>query len=375
MRHSELLLVVMLVLILLIAVFAALQLSRNSETPIYVGVEVAYANGTFDDVKNMVDKVKDYTNLLVIGSLDISLNQTTLNQTCDYIYNNGLHFIVLFTRNETYTTYNIFDWITDAKLKYADKFLGIYRYDEPGGNQIDQGNQTLVTSAADYNDAATFYKQYLGIIITYYRNYAPYVFTADYALHWFDYRSNYSAVFTEFASNNTREIAVAQDRGAANISGADWGTMITWKYDIAPYIEPPEELYHDMISAYNAGSKYIVIFNHPRTDMYGILSENHFKVMKQFWTYVHNNPQNFGSEKARVAYVLPENYGFGLRRAEDSIWGLFPTDSLSSKVWSDVNKLVTLYGYNFDIIYDEPNVVNTAKNRYEHLIYWNTTIT
>lgn len=368
-------LTITLVAIVLLSVFAALQLFRKDEIPVYVGVEVAYKNGTFNDVKVMVDKVKDYTNLVVIGSLDISVNQTVLTETCDYVSSTGLHFIVLFTKNETYTTYNIFNWIVDARMKYGDKFLGVYRYDEPGGNQVDQGNETLVHNATSYNDAAKEYTSGLGGIVTYYLGYAPQVFTADYALHWFDYRSNYSALFTEFVGNNTREIAVAEDRGPATNFGRDWGTIITWKYDAPPYIESDTELYNDMVAAYKAGSKYIIVFDYPKTDTYGILKEPHFDKLKQFWTYAHDNPQDFNSQKATAAYVLPQDYGFGLRRADDRIWGLFPADTLSAKVWNDVNKLVTLYGFNFDIIYDEPIVVNTARTHYERIIYWNETVT
>ncbi len=65
-----------------------------------MGVEIAYENANASDVKVMVDKVKDYTNLIVIGSPEISLNQTALNETCDYISNAGLNFIVLFTKQE-----------------------------------------------------------------------------------------------------------------------------------------------------------------------------------------------------------------------------------------------------------------------------------
>ena len=258
--------------VILISVFAVSQwLSPKPEIPeFYVGVEVAYEDATASDVKAMVDKVKDYTNLIVIGSPEISLNQTALNNTCDYISNAGLNFIVLFTDSTMYTTYDPFAWMTDAKQKYGDKFLGVYRYDEPGGNQLDSGNETLVTNAANYSDAARQYT-YLGIIVNYYLNYAPQVFTADYALQWFDYKSNYSAVFTEFASNNSREIAIAECRGAANHFEKDWGTIITWKYDGLPYIESGEELYNGMVRGYTNRAKYAIVFAHPKLGPDGVL--------------------------------------------------------------------------------------------------------
>ena len=145
-----------LVAIIVVSLFAALiWLDAPPENPeFYVGVEVAYAKANASDVKAMVDKVKNYTNLVVIGSPEISVNQSALNESCDYIKNAGLNFIILFTKNETYTTYNIFDWMVEARGKYGKNFLGIYRYDEPGGNQVDSGRERLVTNATSYSDAA-----------------------------------------------------------------------------------------------------------------------------------------------------------------------------------------------------------------------------
>jgi hypothetical protein len=375
MKRKTLVVTLALVAVILVSLFAALVwLNTPIEIPeFYVGVEVAYTSTNVSDVRKMVDKVRNFTNLVVVGAPEISINQTTLNETCDYIYDAGLHFIVLFTKRQAYTTYDTFTWMVEAQQKYGKMFLGVYRYDEPGGNQLDQGREILVKNATSYTDAAAQYTDSLGSIISYYKNYAGQVFTADYAFHWFDYQSNYSAVFSEFAYN-TREIAVAQCRGAASHFGRDWGAMITWKYDAPPYIESGEELYNDMVSAYKNGAKYVIVFNYPKLDTYGIMTDEHFTALKQFWNYVHNNPQDFGAQKAKVAYVLPEDYAFGLRHADDKIWGLFEPDALSGKVWSDVNKLVDLYGFGLDIVYDEPGVVDAARNRYERLVFLNENI-
>ena len=363
-------------IVILVSVLTASQLltSPPKAEELYVGVEIAYKNATASDVKVMVDRVKDYTNLIVIGAPEISINQTALNETCDYIYDAGMHFIVLFTKRENYTTYDSFNWMTEAQQKYGKKFLGVYRYDEPGGNQLDRGREILVTNATSFADAAAQYTGSLGFIINYYQTFAGQVFTSDYSLHWFDYQSSYSAVFAEFASNNTREIAVAQCRGAARSFNRDWGAMIAWKYDVRPFIESGEALFNDMVLAYTNGAKYLVVFDYPKLDTYGILTEAHFEALKKFWNYYNSNPQDFNSRKANVAYMLPQDYGFGLRRADDKIWGLFEPDALSGKVWTDVKKLVDLYGFSWDLVYEEPGVVNAARNRYERLFFWNETI-
>ena len=43
----------------------------------------------------------------------------------------------------------------------------------------------------------------------------------------------------------------------------DWGTIITWKYTQPPYLDTGENIYNQMVTSYNAGAKYITIFNYP----------------------------------------------------------------------------------------------------------------
>ena len=68
----------------------------NSKREFFVGVECAYSDNIVD-LKDLVDKVKNYTNLFVIGSLAMTFNQTALDEACNYIMDSDLHFIVLFT--------------------------------------------------------------------------------------------------------------------------------------------------------------------------------------------------------------------------------------------------------------------------------------
>jgi hypothetical protein len=302
-----------------------------------------------------------------------------LDEACDYIVSSGLHLIVFFTDSTKYNftivkdgeklNYTVFDWMKDAKSKYGASFLGVYRYDEPGGNQLDQGASMLVKNATDYADAAANYVGTLGIIVDYYLDYTPMLFTADYGLYWFDYKAGYSAVLAEFGWNHSRQLHLALCRGAANSYGKDWGAIVTWEYTAAPYIEPAEKLYDDMVLAYKTGAKYVVIFNYPQIGQYGILTEDHFEALEKFWNYVESNPHSHGVDKGEVAYVLPENYGFGFRNSEDKIWGLWDSDNLSQKVWDDVNKLVDQYGSSLDIVYEDVEVMTDVQDRYEH-VFW-----
>jgi hypothetical protein len=336
----------------------------------FFGVELAY--GGFDDVKSMVDVVKNYTNLFVLGYPDVSLNETELDEACNYIAKAGLSFIVYFTGPDQYT-YNFRTWILNAEHEYGDKFLGVYRLDEEGGKQLDNRSAAFVQSAANYSEAEQTYVKYLGLHLNNYTSVSPNVVTSDYALYWFDYKAGYNTVLTEYGFNLSRSMATALCKSAAEVQRKDWGVIITWTYDSPPYIESATELYNDMILAYDAGAKYVVIFDYPgNITNYGILTPSHLEEMKEFWNYTQNNPRETEGDN-QVAYVLPDNYGFGFRSENDTIWGLFPANETTQKIWNDTENFMYEYGYNLGIVYDDPQFIHAITHDYKTLIFWNQT--
>jgi hypothetical protein len=374
-----------LILVLTVSIVVTIDWMGNDNpaSEFFVGVEFAYSNNV-NDLKNLVDKVKDYTNLFVIGSVSMTFNDTALDESCDYIYDAGLYFIVLFTDTEMYrhrlnsTLYEPLFWIYEAKQKYGDNFLGVYRWDEPGGNQLDQGpNLTLNRTRVDYGtyaNASSHYVDMLNIHLKYYLYTSPKVVTSDYGLYWFDYEAGYDTVFAEFGFNLSRPVQIALCRGAAKAHNKSWGAIVTWTYNGTQYLESGEELYNDLKLAYDSGAKYTIVFSYPKIGPYGTLLDDHFDALQNFWNYIHSNSNKRGVNRAEAAYVLPKDYGFGFRRAEDTIWGLWNADELSQKVWSDTNMLTTQYGSQFDIVHNDPEFFDAVKDHYDRLFFWNETV-
>jgi hypothetical protein len=380
-RKRAILTATLLIALVLLTLFLAVNLlnTQTAGRQFYVGVEYAYGNNQtaqvqVTQVQALVDKVKAYTNLFVMDSVGLTSNSTALSEACDYIFNAKLNFIVLFTGLDRYS-YNITQWIVDGKSRYGDAFLGIDRYDEPGGNQLDNGPFQLINDTTNYTQTATNYVANLSAFPNYYRQFATRVFTADYGLFWFDYDSHYDAIFAEFVGNQSRQRIIALDRGAAQAFNKDWGVIVTWKYqDQPPFLESGNELYADLSLAYSAGAKYAVVFSYPNITAYGTLTDEHFAALQKFWTALHNDPGSFGSNKAEVAYVVPADYGFGFRNPNDTIWGLFPADNQSAKIYADVKTLTADYGSRFDILYDEPQIIVALLDSYSKVFYWNQTI-
>ena len=378
---------VLLIALISISLFVTLNNSGKPTPtrPFYLGVEFAYGS-QYGQVKALVDKVKDYTNLLVLGSPGLTFNRTALDESVSYIYSAGLSFIVLITSSTMYNQSNgyppdddIFNWMNQTKQTYGDKFLGIYRFDEPGGNQLDNGKYQLINHGSSYTQVGQNYVGNLSIIINYYLAHgAPQIYTSDYGLYWFDHQSNYTTVFGEFVGNQSRQRVIALDRGAAESFGKDWGAIINWKYDQPPFLESGNELYIDLSLAYSSGAKYAVIFSYSNNASYntgyGILTEEHFEALQNFWSNIHKNPISFATPKPEVAYVIPKDYGFGFRSATDTIWGLFPADALSEKIWNDTLFLTSKNDSTFNIIYNEPDVIGSTLTNYTKVFYWKQTI-
>jgi len=368
---------------MLINIIASSAVSVNFSTntlpkrPFYVGVEHAY--GDYNSLTAMVDRVRDYTNVFVLGLPQFSINRTLLDQSCDYINASGLNFIVLFTNVTMYSNWGNYtpaQWVSDAMQKYGGKFLAVYRWDEPGGDQIDHSRYQLVYNASTLSEAASNYTSTLGGYLKYFTDTGQTVLTADYLLYWFDYKAGYDTVLAEFGWNNSRQMQIALCRGAARANDRDWGAMITWTYRDWPYIESDSQLYNDLVLAYNNGAKYAIIFNYPENNVtqFGILDQNHLNAIKNFWRYQTNNPPTDANyNQVKRAFVMPADYGFGFRYSYDNIWGLWGANDQTQKIWMDTNHLIQQYGTNFDIIFNEPQFQQGFQSRYNTLIYWNQT--
>ena len=200
------------------------------------------------------------------------------------------------------------------------------------------------------------------------------IFTSDYALYWFDYQSGYGTVLDQFVGNDSRELSIALCRGAAETLGKDWGVIVTWKYNQAPYLESGDELYNDLALAYSSGAKYDIVFSYPNITVYGTLKDEHFEALQKFWVTLHTNPQSLSKTQSRVAYVVPADYGFGFRNANDSVWGQFPSDNLSQKIYNDTQILIGKYGANLSILFDGPETKAKLPG-YSAIYYYNQTIT
>ncbi|NLE06211.1 MAG: hypothetical protein GX638_15595, partial [Crenarchaeota archaeon] len=355
---------------------------RQMQTsPFFVGVELGW-HANLTEAKAEIDQVKSYANLLVIGTGTLTANETILNETCDYGYNAGMYLIVFWydwneSPRKTYdsttvgnfneNSYHPYEWIGRAKEKYGEYFLGAYYFDELGGKKLDQQETPL-----SYKELANNFVKNANIepFLSLNHQVGSLLFTSDYGLYWFDYKAGYDVVLAQFGWNNSRQLQVGLARGAAAIQNKDWGVMITWTYTNTPYLETGSQLYEDLVMAYNSGAKYAVIYDASQGYSKSTLTEDHLKAMQDFWLYTQQNPQMHGCIKPDTALVLPEDYGFGFRDINDSVWGVRQTGDWHQEIYQYVTHLINEYGLRLDIVYRDIQFDNITKNLYPNPIYW-----
>ena len=358
-------------------VFYNVFAKQTSATPkVYIGVEIGASNVTA--VESRINQVSSYTNLIVIGSTDITGNLTYLQQVCQYAYDRNMYFMIYATSSYA-TRVSDLEIAYNAKAAFGDHFLGLYAGDEVGGKQLDtvktfgdSNNPFVAPQPNNYSEAEN---QFISLtnssLNTASQGANLPLFTSDYALYWFDYKAGYDTVFTEFGWNNSRQMDIGLCRGAASVQGKDWGVIITWTFNQPPYLESDTQILSDMKLAYTNGAKYIIVFDSDGKGG-GVLTSDQLNAMQQFWQYAKANLPAVNMPSDRVAYVLPDAYGYGFRGPNDNIWGVWQADNFTAQLWTNLNAAIQQYGNKLDIIYDDPSFPNYT-SMYSKLIFWNGT--
>ncbi len=416
MNIKLLVVVVGLVMALLVSLIVIQSLPSTAvngvSSDFYVGIDAAYDNQT---ITALIDEVSSYTNLFIVGCTAITENQSRLNSICQYLYDKGMSFIIYqdlplsyrnfqFPANQTrplngtnspyppssnltgpprqpynYTApFNAIaasNWTETAKDRWGTQFLGIYYIDEVAGKQLDLASGWVeVKNATDYSDAARQFNATVSRSIDWFRNgysdgaQIP-LFSSDYALYQFDYNAGYNVILAQLGWNYSRQLNIALCRGAATVANKDWGVIVTWEYEQPPYLESGSKLYDDMVLAYNNGAKYIVVFDSNEAYTQSVLTRDHLNALKQFWQYAKEHPRSTGSAADRVGFVLPADYAYGFRGPNDSLWGLWPSDSFSTNLSITVGNNLLKYGENLDLVYNQTQLETCG---YKQLIYWDT---
>jgi len=377
--NLKIIVVFIVCLILLPFVLYGLALSMDKEPveindnveEFYVGVDVAFYD--LDQIKEIIDRVDSYSNFFLLGTTGISHNTEQLDELSSILAEREMFFVVY---DEEHWRLDSLSVIED---RYGDYFLGLEFEDEFGGGQLDVWEYRFVNFAESYSDAS---EKYVSALSRYLSNsffsIGPVpddflLFTADYALYWFDYLGGYDVVLAEFGWNYSRQVNVAQVRGAATVLDRDWGVIVTWTYDESPYLGSGGELFDDLVLAYENGARYVVVFDSDEDFVKSTLLDEHFDALERFWQYTKDNPRSANLLDGRIAFVLPKDWAYGFRGPDDKIWGLWETDELVSGISEDLGVLLDEYGSKLDIIYDDGLELD---NTYKEYIFWNgTTIT
>jgi hypothetical protein len=425
-----------LLIVLLVAsgstAFVIYNINNESKVAPDVNVGVAFCGNTTAEAKLLIDRVKSYTNLFIldVAGNPINRNQTMIEEIGDYAVSDGLKIIINMGFN-TSSHESPLNWFWNQSSldgikqrwdeRWGSMFLGIYYGDEPGGIQLDgdwnlffshldslSQNRSNATSSvptvyanaiqsligiqkkiqaangsapADYNAEANFFVNDVvrddpGFSSLKKTGFTT--FTSDYGLYWFDYLGGYDVMLTQIGWNCSLAQQLDLVKGAAHMQNKEWGAIVTWKYGDWPYLDTGDQIYNQMMTAYKAGANYIVLFNYPILDNnpYGLMEDEHFLALQRFWNdaaHTQKTDSANGASFAEAAMVLPNNYGWGMRRPDDVIWGFYGPDNITIPLATSMSKLLAQYGTRLDIIYDDP-AYPIQKGSYQKIYYWTSTV-
>jgi hypothetical protein len=147
--------------------FVTYNMPSNSVADrVYVGV--TYGGETVDGGKQLIDKVKGYTNLFVLQSGTLERDFDSVNVLGDYAISAGMYFLPYFGN---FVMESFFNWLDAAKERWGTRLVGVYYADEPAGKMLDSNVEFQKTDAGDvvsktkYGDIAV--QKLNGVVVHY----------------------------------------------------------------------------------------------------------------------------------------------------------------------------------------------------------------
>lgn len=191
-------------------------ISSSDPEPFYVGV--TYCGDSVSEAKQLIDKVKSYTNLFVLQSGSLQMQPDKINQICDYAVDSDLHFIVYFG-NQYWSFRN--DWYETFDHRWDDHFLGVYFGDELGGKMLDltsfyeDSSKNSITKREDGSVYINVHRSNdTRVRITYQRNGTIFVEKQE----WYDdddgFFPLYNTTYATYFTNGTITVEVQKGDGS-----------------------------------------------------------------------------------------------------------------------------------------------------------------
>jgi hypothetical protein len=107
--------------ILLVSAFSYAFLIPSPIDSVYVGV--TYCGELVEEAKQLIDKVKDYTNLFVLQSGTLQHRPDNITAIGDYAVSCGMHYMVYFG---TESSWLMKTWRDTYDGHWGEKFVGVY---------------------------------------------------------------------------------------------------------------------------------------------------------------------------------------------------------------------------------------------------------
>jgi hypothetical protein len=120
------------VVIVLLSVGIVLLNSDSTPDSFYVGV--TYCGESPEEAKQLIDRVKEYTNLFVLQTGMLQIAPSKINEIGDYAVSSGMYFMVYFGNQHQA---QLEKWLDTGEGRWKDRFLGVYYGDEPAGKMLD----------------------------------------------------------------------------------------------------------------------------------------------------------------------------------------------------------------------------------------------